>query len=194
MVLQVVYLSERGMLDCKTLASAQDLTLASALAGSPYLWEDYEVGERIDHVDGMTIEEADHMLATRLYQNTARVHFNQHVEQDGRFGRRIVYGGHIIALARSLSFNGLANACKIAAINGGRHVAPSFAGDTIYAWSEVLDKTALPGREDIGALRLRTLAAKDHPSHDFPGQDAEGRYHPAVVLDFDYLVLIPRRG
>ena len=49
-------------------------------SGSPDLWDDYEVGERIDHVDGMTIEEADHMLATRLYQNTARVHFNQHVE------------------------------------------------------------------------------------------------------------------
>lgn len=71
-------------------------------SGSPHVWEDYEVGERIDHVDGMTIEEAEHMLATRLYQNTARVHFNQHVEREGRFGRRIVYGGHIISLARDL--------------------------------------------------------------------------------------------
>ena len=69
----------------------------------------HRVGERIDHLDGMTIEEAEHMMATRLYQNTARVHFNQHVEKDGRFGRRIIYGGHIISLARSLSFNGLAN-------------------------------------------------------------------------------------
>lgn len=164
------------------------------LAGSPYLWEDYEVGERIDHVDGLTIEEADHMLATRLYQNTARVHFNQHAEKDGRFGRRIVYGGHIISLARSLSFNGLGNAFKLVAINGGRHVAPSFAGDTIYAWSEVLDKTTLPGHEDVGVLRIRTVATKDRPGHDFPFKDAEGRYDPAVVLDFDYQVLIPRRG
>ncbi|WP_322814569.1 MaoC family dehydratase [Chloroflexus sp.] len=165
-----------------------------AHAGSSYLWDDYEVGEKIDHVDGVTIEEAEHMQATRLYQNTARVHFNLHVEREGRFGRRIVYGGHIISLARSLSFNGLANALSIAAINSGRHTNPSFAGDTIYAWSEILDKMEIPGRTDIGALRVRTVATKDRPCHDFPYRDAEGNYDPAVVLDFDYTVLMPRRG
>lgn len=165
----------------------------TTLSGSPHLWEDYQVGERIDHVDGMTIEEAEHMMATRLYQNTARVHFNQHVEKDGRFGRRIIYGGHIISLVRSLSFNGLANALSVAAINGGRHTNPTFAGDTVYAWSEILDKMVLPGRADIGALRLRTVAIKDRPCHDFPYQDAEGKYDPSVILDFDYTVLMPRR-
>ncbi len=163
-------------------------------SGSPYLWEDYEVGERIDHVDGMTIEEAEHMLATRLYHNTAKVHFNQHVEKDGRFGRRIIYGGHIISLARALSFNGLANTLNVAAINAGRHTNPTFAGNTIYAWSEVLNKLALPGRADIGALRLRTVATKDRACHDFPYQDAAGKYDPAVVLDFDYTVLMPRHS
>ena len=162
------------------------------LAGSPHLWGDYQVGERIDHVDGITIEDAEHMMAARLYQNTARVHFNHHVEKDGRFGRRIIYGGHIISLARSLSFNGLANAIKVAAINGGRHTAPTFAGDTVYAWSEVLDKAALPGRADIGALRLRTVATKDRSCADFPYKGEDGGYDPAVVLDLDYTVLMPR--
>jgi 2-methylfumaryl-CoA hydratase len=165
----------------------------TAQAGSTYLWDDYEPGEQIDHVDGITIEEADHMLAARLYQNTARVHFNQHVEKEGRFGRRIVYGGHIISMARAISFNGLANALSIAAINGGRHTNPSFAGDTIYAWSQILAKYELPGMHDVGALRVRTVAAKDRPCHDFPYQNAEGTYDPAVVLDFDYTVLMPRR-
>ena len=166
----------------------------TALAGSPHLWDDYQIGEKIDHVDGMTIEESEHMMATRLYQNTAKVHFNQHTEKDGRFGRRIIYGGHIISLARSLSYGGLANAIKVAAINGGRHVAPTFAGDTIYAWSEVLDKTPLPGRSDLGTLRLRTVATKDRPCADFPYKNADGQYDPAVVLDFDYIVLMPTRG
>jgi 2-methylfumaryl-CoA hydratase len=166
----------------------------TALAGSPHLWEDYQVGERIDHLDGMTIEEAEHMMATRLCQNTARVHFNQHVEKDGRFGRRIIYGGHIISLARSLSFNGLANALSVAAVNGGRHTNPTFAGDTVYAWSEILDKMALPDRADIGALRLRTVATKNRSCQDFPYQDAEGKYDSSVVLDFDYTVLMPRRA
>jgi 2-methylfumaryl-CoA hydratase len=164
----------------------------TALAGSTQLWDDYEVGEKIDHIDGVTVEEADHMMAARLYQNPARVHFNQHCEKEGRFGRRIVYGGHVISLARALSFNGLANAFRVAAINGGRHAAPTFAGDTVYAWSEVLGKALLPGRDDLGVLRVRTVATKDRACADFPCKNADGQYDPAVVLDFDYQVLMPR--
>jgi len=164
------------------------------LAGSPFLWEDYEVGERIDHVDGTTIEEAEHQLATRLYQNTAKVHFDAMQQKDSRFGRRLVYGGHVISIARALSFNGLANAIKVAAINGGRHTNPTFAGDTIYAWSEVVDKKAVPGLADFGALRLRTVATKNRRCCDFPLHNAEGKLEPAVVLDFDYTVLMPRRN
>jgi 2-methylfumaryl-CoA hydratase len=178
------------------LAAPEALAFAGyddALAGSAARWQDYAPGERIDHVDAMTVEEAEHMLATRLYQNTAKVHFNQHAAGETRFGRRIVYGGHVISHARALSFNGLANACKLLAINGGRHVAPLFAGDTIYAWSEVLARIELPGRADAGALRLRTVATKDRACADFPYKDAAGKYDPAVVLDFDYTALMPRR-
>jgi 2-methylfumaryl-CoA hydratase len=173
---------------CPVIHHAQYDTI---LAGSPHRFSDYAKGERIDHVDGVTIEEAEHQLATRLFQNTARVHFNAFEEAKGRFGRRLVYGGHIMSLARALSFNGLANAFHIAAINGGRHVAPTFAGRTIFAWSEVLDCAEIPGRDDVGALRLRTLATTDRPCHDFPGTIAD-HYDPAVVLDLDYWVLLPR--
>jgi 2-methylfumaryl-CoA hydratase len=162
-----------------------------ALSGSPYRFDDYEVGERIDHVDGITVEEAEHMMATRLYQNTARIHFNQFAEAQGRFKRRLIYGGHVISLARALSFNGLANAFHIAAINGGRHVAPLFAGNTVFAWSEVLGKAELPGRTDLGALRLRTVATKDLPCDGFPLKEGDGD-HPAVILDLDYWALLPR--
>ena len=120
------------------------------------------------------------------------MHFNQHVEGKGRFGRRLVYGGHIISIARALSFNGLANAFHILGLNGARHVAPSFAGDTIYAWSEVLNKAELPGRSDVGALRLRTFAVKDRSCADFPGLKSDGSHQDGVVLDMDYWVAVPR--
>jgi 2-methylfumaryl-CoA hydratase len=162
-----------------------------AVAGGPFRWDDYAVAEKIDHRDGMTVEEAEHQMATRLYQNTARVHFNQFAESKGRFGRRLIYGGHVISLARALSFNGLANAFHVTAINGGRHAAPLFAGDTVFAWSEVTDKAALPGRGDVGALRLRTIATKDRPCGDFPLNAGDG-LDPAVVLDLDYWALMPR--
>jgi len=162
-----------------------------ALSGSLHRWEDYAPGERIDHVDGMTVEEAEHQLATRLYQNTAKVHFNQHVEGQGRFGRRLVYGGHVISLARALSFNGLGNAVKILGLNAGSHVAPLFAGDTVYAWSEVKERLDL-GRPDCGALRLRTVATKNRATADFPDLGPDGKRDPAVILDLDYTVLLPR--
>ena len=159
------------------------------LSGAPFRFGDFAAGETIDHVDGMTVEEAEHMLATRLYQNTAKVHFNQFSEKQGRFGKRLIYGGHVISLARALSFNGLANAFHIAAINGGRHVAPLFSGETVFAWSKVLECAALPGRSDVGALRLRMLATKDRPCAEPPLQgDA---LDPAVILDLDYWVLVP---
>ena len=163
----------------------------NVLAGSPHRFGDYKAGEKIDHSVGITVEDAEHMIATRLYQNTARIHFDHFTESKGRFGHRLIYGGHAISLARALSFNGLGNAFHVAAINGGRHAAPLFAGLTVFAWSEVLATAELPGRQDVGALRLRTVATKDRPCPDFPFKNG-GEYDPAVILDLDYWVLMPR--
>ena len=158
-----------------------------ALAGSPHRWGDYAVGEKIDHIDGMTLEEAEHQIATRLYQNTAKVHFNLHEQAQGQFKRRLVYGGVVISLARALSFNGLANAFHIAAINGGRHVAPCFAGDTVYAWSEVLETAEIPGRSDIGALRRVWSPSRTAAARTFPLRNGKGEYEEGVILDLDLL-------
>ena len=166
-----------------------------ALAGERHRWGDYAVGEKIDHVDAVTIEEAEHLLATRLWQNTARVHFEAGPRADGRGegrgdGRRLIYGGHVISLARALSFNGLANAQMLVALNAGTHANPCFAGDTVRAWSQVLDRTdtAAPG---VGALRLRTVATKQG-AEPFARHGADGKYLPEVLLDLDYWALMPR--
>ena len=155
------------------------------LAGEPHRWGDYIIGEVIDHVDGVTLEDAEHMQATRLWQNTAKVHFDATFRPDGQ---RLIYGGHIISLARTLSFNGLANAQIIVGINAGAHANPAFAGDTVKAWSEVLDKaeTAAPG---VGALRMRLVATKDGSVGKLKGDD--GKYLSGVLLDLDYWVLVP---
>ena len=157
----------------------------SDLSGSLYIYGDYKVGEVIDHVDGVTVSEAEHMMATRLWQNTAKVHFDVTARPDGQ---RLIYGGHVISMARALSSNGLGNAQMIAAINAGAHANPCFAGDTIRAWSEVLDlaETANP---TVGALRLRLVATKGTGTEL---RDAEGKYHSDVLLDLDYWAFIPR--
>ncbi|MEL6167312.1 MAG: MaoC family dehydratase [Pseudomonadota bacterium] len=154
-------------------------------AGEAHRLGDYAVGEIIDHVDAVTVEEAEHMMATRLWQNTAKVHFDTTHREDGK---RLIYGGHVISLARALSFNGLANAQLILALNAGAHANPCFAGDTVRAWSEVLDRADLGG--GAGALRLRLVAVRAGTK---PGalRDAGGKYHPGILLDLDYWALVP---
>ncbi len=155
-----------------------------ALAGERHRLADYAVGEVIDHVDAVTIEEAEHMLATRLWQNTAKVHFDATMREDGR---RLIYGGHVISLARALSFNGLANAQMIVALNSGAHANPCFAGDTVRAWSEVLDK-AETGAPGVGAIRLRLVATRGEAG---ALRGADGKYLSEVLLDLDYWALMP---
>lgn len=186
-----------GEVRASELVVPASLTLAHRepwATGGPFLFEDYEVGEVIDHVDGMTIEESDHMLATRLYQNTAKVHFDAHAMKESRFGRRLMYGGHVISVCRSLSFKGLENALGLLAFNGGAHANPTFAGDTLYAATEVLD--AQPLSDTLGALRLRLVGVKNRDAELPPlrvEKDGKKRYHPQVVLDLDYWVAMPRR-
>jgi len=120
------------------------------------------------------------------------VHFNQYYEAQGRFGKRIIYGGHVISMTRALSFNGLENVFHVSAVNGGKHVNPLFSGGTIFAWSEVLDKAEIPGRSDIGALRMRLVATKDKPCAEFPLNAPDGKPDPNVLLDLDYWAVLPR--
>jgi len=166
----------------------------TGLTGGQWLWDDYQEGECIEHPAGMTLDESDHTFATRLYQNPARLHFDAHLMRESSFGRRLVYGGHVISICRALSFEGLENALLIAAINAGTHSNPTFAGDTLYTRSEVLEKWMLPGREDLGALRLRMIGLKNLTPAELTQAKVEGKYHPNVVLDLDYTVLMPRRN
>ncbi|MBL8522715.1 MAG: MaoC family dehydratase [Betaproteobacteria bacterium] len=163
--------------------------LTEAATGSGRFWEGYAVNEIIDHPAGMTLDETDHTLATKLYQNTARVHFDLHHMKDSRFGRRLVYGGHVISACRALSYDGLENVISIAAINGGSHLNPTFAGDTLYAKSVVIEKSAL--RDDLGALRVRLLGIKNAAPSLIDATNPE--LPENVVLDLDYTLLMPRK-
>ncbi len=158
-----------------------------SMAGSDRGFDDYAIGEFVDHVDGSTIHESDHLFATRLWQNNSKVHFDVNARGDNK---RLIYGGHIISLVRALSFNGLENAQIVLGINGGSHVNPVFAEDTIYSWSEVLEKYDFHSK-NITALRLRTVGSKASDSK-MVLRDKEGKYLPHIVLDFDYWVLMPK--
>ncbi len=162
--------------------------------GGRFFFEDYSVGEGIEHRDGTTINSSDHMNFTRLYQNSARVHFDALTTG----GRPLVYGGLVLSIGYAQAFNGLEQRLGIRAINGGTHANPVHSGDTLYSFTRVVDKHEL--NQTHGALRLQLLVTKnERPSEDFdPGvtdpSTKKRRYHQSVVLDLDYWELIGRRN
>jgi len=157
-------------------------------------FEDFNIGEVIDHRAGITINDTDHSLATRLYQNNARVHFDQALMDDTPAQKRLVYGGHVISLCRSLSYNGLGNAVWLSTINGGAHSNPCYAGDTIYSQSKILEKHSIDGRDDLGIVRVQTFGTKNTPPEAltelYQLTNQRKKYHSDVVLDLDYNVLV----
>jgi 2-methylfumaryl-CoA hydratase len=169
-------------------ATAERIACAT---GSNLFWDDIALDDSpvIVHPAGLTIDDTDHTLATKLYQNTARVHFDALHMAGSRFGKRLVYGGHIISLCRALSFDGLGNALSILAINGGSHVNPSFAGDTMFAAHMPLAKW--PINNDWGAVRL---ALSGYKNLDPASKEFNVEAETAKVLLLDYTVMMPRRN
>lgn len=168
---------------------------ATQQTGGRYFFEDYTPGERIFHYDGMTVNSSDHMSYTRVWQNSAKVHFDAILTE----GKPLVYGGLPIAVAYAQAYNGLENRSGIVAMNSGAHANPCYAGTTIYSYSEVLETHDL-GSAPYGALRLRLVAVRDaDPSEEesFQMRVADGkggqRYNPRVLLDLDYWELMPKR-
>ena len=161
-----------------------------ALAGSPHRFGDYKAGDKIDHVDGITVEEAEHQIATRLYQNTARIHFNQFAESKDRFGRRLIYGGHVFRLrahCRSTDLQRLP--CR-----GDQWRAPRCAA---VCWRHGLRVVGGAGHRRHAAATMSApcacarLRPKIGRAPTFRSK-AGDEYDPAVILDLDYWVLIPQ--
>ena len=126
-----------------------------------------------------------------LFQNSARVHFDAHLTD----GKPLVFGGYPMSVGYAQAFNGFENRLGIVAINGGTHSAPTFAGDTLYARSEILEVERAP-RGDVGFVRARLVGIKNADPESTPlrvEKDGKTRHHPDVVLDLDHWVLLPCR-
>lgn len=179
------------------------------LAGGSMSWDDYEAGMRISHGERRQITSA-HMELPNLTQNTAKVHFAEgRVDEASPVAATgIVYGGHVMSMADAQAYYGLERTRGLIAINNGRHVAPCFEGESVACWSSIERKIAVPGRDDIGLLVVRTIAAKNQAAGSFPDKDANGRYpsiattisingrkHSAdagVVLDYERVLVMAR--
>ncbi len=146
-------------------------------------FEDFVVGQTIVHPRGRTLSEGEHMLLTNLVGNTAQLHFNQAMCDESPAenfgGRRVVYGGIVLAFVVGLASEETSeNALAELSFDEGRHKAPVFAGDTLFAESKVLEKRESPAHPGAGIVKFL-----------LHGKNQEG----VVVLEITREVLVRRR-
>jgi len=151
----------------------------SSLTGNDNYFEDFEVGAQYEHARGKTVTEMDGVLITNLVMNTAQGHFNEDQMSHGPMGQRIVFGGVTASLVIGLAMQDTGEqALAELAMTGIRFRTPVHHGDTLYAFTEVLEKRDAD-REDAGIVRFK---------HRGLNQDRK------LVFEGERTVLVKRRS
>jgi len=120
-------------------------------------FEDFVVGDMYRHAHGRTITETDNTWFSLLTNNTHDIHFNADYASRTEFGRPLVVSTLTLAIVTGLSVPDVSqNAVANLGWNDVKLTAPVFAGDTIYAESEVLEVRASRSRPGQGLVRVRT--------------------------------------
>ncbi len=142
----------------------------SGLTSPNNYYEDFEVGQRIRHARGTTIGEVENQMLTKVVMNSADGHFNEQKMQSLPFKQRIVFGlvtgSIVIGLATQDTGE---NAIAELGLTGLRFRAPVFHGDTLTAYTEVLE-TRDAEREDAGIVRFKHWGLKQDDTVVFEGE------------------------
>src|SRR4029077_3827083 len=119
--------------------------------------EDFAVGEVYRHAHGRTVTDTDNTWFTLLTNNSHQIHTNADYAAKTEFGRPLVVSTLTLAIVTGLSVPDVSqNAVANLGWDNVRLVAPVFAGDTLYASSEVVDVRASRSRPGQGVVRVRT--------------------------------------
>lgn len=141
-----------------------------SLTGDRNYFEDFRVGDRFRHARGTTVGEVESQLLTKLVMNTAHAHFNEHAMKSTPFGKRLVFGLVTGSIVMGLASQDVAeNALAELALDRLRFTAPVFIGDTLYAYTEVLEKSD-GDREDAGLVRFKHWGVNQENQVVFEGE------------------------
>ena len=160
------------------------------LSGSDSYFEDFEVGTLIEHSRGRTMT-SEHIHLTAVLDNTSQVHCNQFmIDQDPKQyvgGQLIIFGGIPFVLCLGLSSPDIdCNSLGDIRYATGRHTAPLFAGDTVFAATEIHGKRDLPGRDDLGVIETKLLG------HKF--ESVDGAAKKVHIFELEREIAVKRRS
>ncbi|MEQ8249037.1 MAG: MaoC family dehydratase [Alphaproteobacteria bacterium] len=143
-------------------------------------YEDFEVGDVYEHRPGRTITETDNIWFTNLTMNTHPVHFDYAYARKSEFGKPLVNSALTLAIVAGMS---VSDTSQKAIANLGwdkiKLSSPVFAGDTLYAESEVLSKRESKSRPTQGIVTIKTTGKKDDGT---------------VFMTYERSFLVPKRG
>ena len=143
-------------------------------------YEDFEVGHTYEHRPGRTITQADNTWFTLLTMNKHPLHFDLDYAKNSEFGKPLVNSAFTLAVVAGMSVSDVSQ--KTIANLGWddiKLIAPVFAGDTIYAESEVLTKRESKSRPNAGIVKVKTTGHKEDAT---------------VFMTYERNMLIPKRG
>lgn len=143
-------------------------------------YEDFVVGDVYEHRPGRTITQNDNIWFTLLTMNTHPLHFDEEYAKATEFGRCVVCSPLTVALMAGMSVSDVSQ--KAIANLGWKDIqltAPLFAGDTLYAESEVLGMRDSKSRPEAGIVTVRTTGKNQHGS---------------TVCTFERTILVARQG
>ena len=142
-------------------------------------FDDVEIGQSWE-TPGRTITETDNVWFTLLTMNTHPSHFDWEYARRTEFKRPLVCSPLTVAILVGMSVSDVSQ--KAVANLGWKEIrltAPVFAGDTLYAESEVIEKRESASRPEQGIVTVKTT-----------GRNQDG----VVVCDFLRTMLIWKRG
>ena len=140
------------------------------------VYEDFEIGDIYPHPLGRTVLAADNIWFTLLTQNTNPVHFDAHYSAQTEFGKPLVDSTFTLALVTGLSVTDVSERAVNLGWREVRLPAPVFAGDTIRAETEVLEKRASQSRPGRGIVTVRTRGLNQRDE---------------IVIDFERTLMVP---
>jgi 2-methylfumaryl-CoA hydratase len=176
----------------------RDYKSRAHLSSADSYFEDFEPNSRIEHSRGRTMTD-EHIHLTAVLDNTSQVHCNQYmIDLDPNQyvgGRLIIFGGIPFVLCLGLSSPDVGdNALGDIAYPTGRHTAPLFAGDTVFAATEILAKHDMEGRPDLGVLETRLHGHKFGRAEGATTDDAPPGWEKIPIFELDRHIAVKRRS
>ena len=176
----------------------RDYKSLSHLSSPESYFEDMEIGTRIEHSRGRTMT-SEHIHLTAVLDNTSQVHCNQHmIDLDPSQylgGELVIFGGIPFVLCLGISGPDVGdNTLGDIVYRTGRHTAPLQRGDTVFAATEILEKSDYPGRPDLGRVSTRLLGHKFVREEGATGPDAPAGWKKVPILEIEREIAVKRRS